>query len=75
MLRLLLLKSQPEFHLHIIRIDRSEITATRSYIANNLKLWVGYQSQKRGCSCSTNSDKRVRRFGAACDHMIKYYKR
>ena len=47
---------------------------TRSYIADDLKLWVGSQSHKRGCLCSTNSDRWVRGFGAACGHMSKYYK-
>ena len=39
---LLLSKSLPEFHLHIIRINRFEVTATRSYIADNLNLKVGF---------------------------------
>ena len=38
---LLLSKSLLEFHLHIVRIGRSEVTATRSYIVDNLNLKVG----------------------------------
>ena len=56
---LLLSKSLPEFHLHIIRTDKSKVVATRSTTADDLKLWVGSQSHKHGCLCSTNSDRRV----------------
>ena len=72
---ILLSKSQLEFHLHIIRIGRSEVAATISYIVDDLKFWVGSQSHKYGCLCATNSDRRVRGFGATCGHMSKYYKR
>ena len=68
-------KSLSEFHLHIIRTGRSEVATTRLYIADGLNPWVGSQSHKRGCLCSTNSDRRVYGFRAACGHMSKYYKR
>ena len=47
---------------------------TRSYIADNLKFWVGSQSHKRECLCSENSDRIVCGFGAICGHVSKYYK-
>ena len=51
---------------------RFKVATTRSYIANDLKLWVGSQSHKGGCLCSTNSNRKVRRFGTACGCVYKY---
>ena len=50
------------------------VAITRSYIANDLKLWVGSQSHKYKCLCSTNLDRRVCEFEATCGHVSKYYK-
>ena len=41
-------------HSHTIRTDRFEVVATRSYIAKDLKFWVGSQSHKCGCFCLAN---------------------
>ena len=62
-------------HSHTIKIGIFEVTTIRSYIADDLKFWVGYQSHKQGCLCVTNSDRRVHGFRAACSLMSKYYKR
>ena len=72
---LLLSKSLSEFHLYIIRTGKSEVATTRSYIANDLKFYVGSQSHKRGCLCAIDSNKRVCQVGAACDCVSKFYKR
>ena len=64
-----------ENHSHIIKTDISKVVAIRSCIADDLKFWVESQSQKQGCLCATNSDRRVHGFRAACDLMSKYYKR
>ena len=51
------------------------VAITRSYIADDLKLWVGSKSHKHKCLCSSNLDRRVHEFKAACGHVSKYYKR
>ena len=51
------------------------VAITRSYIVDDLKLWVGSQNHERGYLCSINSKRRVYRFRIACGHVSKYYKR
>ena len=62
-------------HSHTIKIGISEVAAIWSYIADDLKFWVGSQNHKQGCLCVTNSDGRVHGFKAACGLVSKYYKR
>ena len=57
------------------RTSRSEIVATRSYIADNLKVWVGSQSHKLPVCVQQIQDIRVRGVGVACGCVSMFYKR
>ena len=69
------LKGTTRNHSQIIRTDRSKVATTRSTIDDDLKFWVRFQNHKCRCLYSTNLDRRVHKFGAACGHISKYYKR